>query len=91
MKELQHRVKNSLAMVSGLLGLEMEGIANARCHAAFEKTRTRIRAVAALYLAAISSEFSVYGDNSGVGSPTVQPPTGLIACLLSALPERLPP
>ncbi len=49
MKELQHRVKNSLAMVSGLLGLEMEGIANARCHAAFEKTRTRIRAVAALY------------------------------------------
>ncbi len=49
MKELQHRVKNSLAMVSGLLGLEMEGIANARCHAAFEKTRTRIRAVSALY------------------------------------------
>ncbi len=49
MKELQHRVKNSLAVVSGLLGLEMEGIANARCHAAFEKTRGRIRSVSSLY------------------------------------------
>jgi uncharacterized protein (DUF1800 family) len=43
----------------------------------------RDRAVGALYLAAISSEYSVYGDNSGVGSPTVQPPTGLTATAVS--------
>jgi hypothetical protein len=42
-------------------------------------TRTRDRALGALYLAAISSEYSVYSDNSGAGSPTVQPPTGLVA------------
>jgi uncharacterized protein (DUF1800 family) len=40
---------------------------------------TRNRAVGALYLAAISSEYSVYGDNSGVVATTVQPPTGLVA------------
>jgi hypothetical protein len=42
-------------------------------------TSTRERALGALYLAAISSEYSVYSDNSGAGSPTVQPPTGLVA------------
>jgi uncharacterized protein (DUF1800 family) len=39
----------------------------------------RDRAVGALYLAAISSEYSVYSDNSTAGSATVQPPTGLVA------------
>lgn len=39
---------------------------------------TRQRALGALYLAAISSEFSVYADNSAVGATTVQPPTGLV-------------
>ena len=38
----------------------------------------RQRALGALYLAAISSEFSVYADNSAVGATTVQPPTGLV-------------
>jgi hypothetical protein len=46
---------------------------------AIAPTRTRDRALGALYLAAISSEYSVYSDNSGAGSPTVQPPTGLVA------------
>lgn len=40
---------------------------------------TRQRALGALYLAAISSEYSVYSSNSGVTAATVQPPTGLIA------------
>lgn len=39
---------------------------------------TRQRALGALYLAAISSEFSVYSDNSGAGATSVQPPTGLV-------------
>jgi uncharacterized protein (DUF1800 family) len=38
----------------------------------------RERALGALYLAAISSEYSVYNDGR-VGSSTVQPPTGLVA------------
>lgn len=50
---------------------------------AIAATGVRDRAVGALYLAAISSEYSVYGDNSAVGSPTVQPPTGLIATSIS--------
>jgi hypothetical protein len=37
----------------------------------------RDRALGALYLAAISSEYSVYSDNSATGAPSVQPPTGL--------------
>ena len=38
----------------------------------------RQRALGALYLAAISSEYSVYADNSAAGATTVQPPTGLV-------------
>ena len=49
MKELRHRVKNSLAVVSGLMALEMEGLADSRCREIFDKTRARIRAVSALY------------------------------------------
>lgn len=40
---------------------------------------TRQRAVGALYLAAISSEYSVYSSNATAGATTVQPPTGLTA------------
>ena len=40
-------------------------------------TEARQRALGALFLAAVSSEYSVYANNSGVGSPTLQPPTGL--------------
>jgi len=40
-------------------------------------TEARQRAVGALFLAAVSSEYSVYANNSGAGAPTLQPPTGL--------------
>src|SRR5690606_9763165 len=43
----------------------------------------RQRAIGALYLAAISSEYSVYSDTSVSGASTVQPPTGLAASSLS--------
>lgn len=36
------------------------------------------RALGALYLAAISSEYSVYANNNGALPVTVQPPTGLV-------------
>ena len=40
-------------------------------------TEARQRALGALFLTAVSSEYSVFANNSGVGSPTLQPPTGL--------------
>lgn len=43
----------------------------------------RERARGALYLAAISSEFSVYSDTSAAGAPGVQPPTGLAVSSLN--------
>ncbi len=49
MKELQHRVKNSLAMVSGLLGLGMEAMDDEAAKMIFSETRSRIRSVASLY------------------------------------------
>jgi len=49
MKELQHRVKNSLAVVSGLLGLEMERLTDEAARRIFAETRARIRSVASLY------------------------------------------
>lgn len=49
MKELEHRVKNSLAVVSGLLGLEMERLADEASRKIFAETRARIRSVASLY------------------------------------------
>jgi PAS domain S-box-containing protein len=49
MKELEHRVKNSLAMVSGLLGLGMDTLTDARAKGIFAETRSRIRSVASLY------------------------------------------
>lgn len=46
---------------------------------AVRESDTRQRALGALYLAAISSEYSVYADNSGGAAETaVQPPTGLV-------------
>jgi hypothetical protein len=50
---------------------------------ALPASSTRDRAVGALYLAAISSEYSVYSDNSATGAPSVQPPTGLIVTSLA--------
>ena len=49
MKELQHRVKNSLAVVSALLGLESERLADDRSRRVFDETRSRIRSIASLY------------------------------------------
>lgn len=49
LKELQHRVKNSLAVVSGLLGLEMENLTEPRSREIFANTRSRIRSIASLY------------------------------------------
>jgi uncharacterized protein (DUF1800 family) len=43
----------------------------------------RQRALGALYLAAISSEYSVYSDTSVTGAATVQPPTGLAVSSLA--------
>lgn len=43
----------------------------------------RERARGALYLAAISSEYSVYSDTSVAGASTVQPPTGLAVSSLA--------
>jgi two-component sensor histidine kinase len=49
MKELQHRVKNSLAIVSSLLGLEMDDLADAKSRAVFVNARSRIRSIGSLY------------------------------------------
>jgi hypothetical protein len=44
---------------------------------ALPASSTRDRALGALYLAAISSEYSVYSDNTAAGAPAIQPPTAL--------------
>jgi two-component sensor histidine kinase/PAS domain-containing protein len=49
MKELQHRVKNSLALVSSLVGLEIPNLAEARAQQIFRETQDRIGAVAKIY------------------------------------------
>ncbi len=49
LKELKHRVKNSLAVVSGLLGLEMENLTEPRSREVLANTRSRIRSIASLY------------------------------------------
>jgi PAS domain S-box-containing protein len=49
MRELQHRTKNSLALVSSLLGLEKEGLPDARSREIFSKTRARIGSIATVY------------------------------------------
>ncbi len=49
MKELQHRVKNSLAVVSGLLGLGIETLTDEPSKSVLADTRSRIRSIASLY------------------------------------------
>jgi PAS domain S-box-containing protein len=49
LKELQHRVKNSLTVVSSLLGLEKEKLTDPHCLEVFVKTRARIRSMSAIY------------------------------------------
>ncbi|MCX6565757.1 MAG: PAS domain-containing protein [Candidatus Aminicenantes bacterium] len=49
MRELQHRTKNSLALISSLLGLEKENLTDARSREIFSKTRSRIGSIATVY------------------------------------------
>jgi PAS domain S-box-containing protein len=49
MKELQHRVKNNLNVVSGLLGLEEENCSDEGALPAFANARARIASIAAIY------------------------------------------
>ncbi|MBN1939698.1 MAG: response regulator [Candidatus Aminicenantes bacterium] len=49
MRELQHRTKNSLALVSSLLGLEKENLTDPRARDIFSKTRSRIGSIASMY------------------------------------------
>ena len=48
-RELQHRVKNSLAVISGLVGLESSRIDDDRMRSVLENLRGRVDAVAVLY------------------------------------------
>jgi Protein of unknown function (DUF1800) len=66
------------ALMLGRMSRELRELIVAATNA-IAVSNTRERALGALYLAAISSEYSVFSDNSNVGSPTVQPPTGLLA------------
>ncbi|HTR98916.1 MAG TPA: sensor histidine kinase [Bacteroidota bacterium] len=49
LKELQHRVKNNLAIISSLLGLEMRRLTDETARQVFLEAQTRISAMAALY------------------------------------------
>jgi len=49
LKELQHRVKNNLAIISGLLGLEMRRLGDESARQVFREAQTRVSAMSALY------------------------------------------
>jgi two-component system, sensor histidine kinase PdtaS len=49
MRELQHRVKNSLAIVVSLLSLEEMNLNNEQARAIFATTRSRIESISAVY------------------------------------------
>ena len=49
MRELQHRVKNSLAIVSSLLGLELKNLNDEHSRRIFEDARNRIQAMSIIY------------------------------------------
>jgi PAS domain S-box-containing protein len=49
MKELQHRVKNNLNVVSGLLGLEASKCGDEKSRQAFSNVMTRVDSIAAIY------------------------------------------
>jgi uncharacterized protein (DUF1800 family) len=72
---LAERVNQSLMF--GRMSTELrEIIVNATN--AVPASQTRDRALGALYLAAISSEYTTYSDSSNLGASGVQPPTGLV-------------
>ena len=49
MHELQHRVKNSLMVASGLLSLEEDSLPDDRTRAVFANTRSRLHSMSAVY------------------------------------------
>lgn len=49
MRELQHRVKNNLNVVSGLLGLEMDKLSDERGREVFRNAQSRINSMSAIY------------------------------------------
>ena len=49
MQEIQHRVKNSLNVVSSILRIEKDGLADEKAQAVFADAITRIRSIAAVY------------------------------------------
>jgi len=49
MKEVQHRVKNSLSVVSSLLGLDSESLPDGRSREIFANVRSRIQAISIIY------------------------------------------
>ncbi|MBN1938745.1 MAG: response regulator [Candidatus Aminicenantes bacterium] len=48
-REMRHRIKNSLAVVSGLLALEAENLDHSGCREVMRKTRTRILSISSIY------------------------------------------
>ncbi len=49
LRELQHRVKNNLSIISSLLGLEMRRISDEKSRQVFREAQTRIFAMSTLY------------------------------------------
>jgi PAS domain S-box-containing protein len=49
LRELQHRVKNNLKMISSLLGLEMDSLSDAKAREFFLAAQSRIEALQAIY------------------------------------------
>ncbi len=49
MREMRHRIKNSLAVVAGLLTLETENMAHPACREILHNTRARILAISSIY------------------------------------------
>jgi PAS domain S-box-containing protein len=56
MKELQHRVKNNLNVISGLIGLEAEKCDDAKSKQAFSEVMARVDSIAAIYDRLVKSE-----------------------------------
>jgi len=49
MRELEHRVKNSMALISGIFGLEADRLSDAASKRVFEEAEERVRTVSAIY------------------------------------------
>lgn len=49
MRELEHRVKNSMALISGIFGLEADRLSDEASKRVFEEAEERVRTVSAIY------------------------------------------